>query len=145
MNRYHLVITGADPVGFQFINNVIEMAALGAVLKEGTIPFMGFPRTVSMTLDAELPPTPTASIRVFEEGTNKEIHATLHETKGPAATFSMEEKDLSTQDDGTPWTRELLDSLTWDEVKAIGKSVGVTGRDREKVIKGYLEKVSVSE
>ena len=148
MNQYELYITGGrDPIGYGFVENIIHAANLGAKLKEGTLPRMTFPQSITMVIESELPPTPAAWMRVFEVDSRKEVFATLEKTE--PSEFSMdaedEEKDLSTNDAGEPWTREQLDGMTWDQVKAVGKSVGVTGRDREKVIKGYFEKVSTSE
>lgn len=173
MNTYHINVTSSDTMGFAWIENIIQLANIGAVMKPGTIPYTRFPHSLSMVLEAEVPPTPTATMHVFEVDSNRRVHATLDDTiplgsvvaPAPtvAAVFSMNEdgdddikedeeeveetteegeKDLSTNDEGQPWSREDLDAMTWDQVKAVGKAVGVTGRDREKVIKGYLAAVS---
>lgn len=142
--KYHLYITGSDPVGFNFLENIIEMAALGAKIKEGTLPYMRFPHSVSMVLEADEPPTPTAVIRVFEYDTNKELKAKFIEAK--AAEFSMDagpDISLATNDKGEPWSKEELDAMDWEtEFKAVCKAVGITGRSRDKMTKEYLAKAA---
>lgn len=142
--KYHLHITGSDPLGFNWLENVIEMAALGAKIKEGTMPYMKFPHSVSMVLEADAPPTPSAVIRVFEYDTNKELKAKFIEAK--AAEFSMDagpDISLATNDKGEPWTKEELDAMDWEtEFKAVCKAVGITGRSRDKMTKEYLAKAA---
>jgi hypothetical protein len=144
MNKYHLVITSSDTFGMGWLQNIIDMANLGAVMKEGTIPRTSFPHVISMVLEAETPPTPSASLRVFEFESNKEVFAAFVE---PVVTggFSMETEDKETTDkstnEGKPWTKEQLDSMDWEtEFKEVCKSVGITGRSRDKMTKEYLAK-----
>lgn len=142
MNKYHLVLTSSDTFGMAWLQNIIAMANLGAVMKENTLPKTTFPHLISMTLEAETPPTPSATLRVFEYDTNKEIFAAFVEPK--ATTFSMENEedtvDKSTND-GTPWTKEQLDGMDWEtEFKEVCKAVGISGRSRDKMTKEYLAK-----
>lgn len=143
VRKYHIYVTSVDSLGFNLIENIIEMANLGAVLKPGTLPIMRFPHSCSMYLESAVTPTPRAGIRVFEYDTNKEVFAAFVEPK--AATFDMnadEEKvvDLSTNQ-GTPWTREQLLGMDFNtELRAVCESVGVTGRSKDKMIKEYLAK-----
>lgn len=140
MTKYKLHITGSDSIGLNFVENVVAMANLGAIIEPGTYPTMRFPHGVTMTLEAETPPTPTACIRVFDAETNKEVFAAFIEPT--AATFSMDTDvvDKSTNA-GVPWTKEQL--LTMDfqtELRAVCEAVGVTGRSKDKMIKEYLAK-----
>lgn len=141
LNRYKLHITGADTIGINYIDNIVAMAALGAKVAEGTYPLLRYPHSVTMTLEAENPPVPSASIRVFNADTNKEIFAAFVEPV--AATFSMEAEDVVdlSKNGDTPWTKEQLDSMDWEtEFKTVCKSVGITGRSRDKMTKEYLAK-----
>lgn len=173
MSKYHIYVTGPDAIGLAWITNIIEVANHGAKIKEGTIPSLRFPHSVSMELEADNPPAiARPGIRVFREDGSEILPG---EIDGPvveqpvvqAATFSMDEEgedevvvppvvttpvvegEAEVVEGAKPeskvYTRAELDAMTWDEVKTVAKEVGVTGRDREKVIKGYLEKVAVSE
>lgn len=140
---YILHITSSDSLGLNLIENIIAMANLGATLKPQTLPSMRFPHSCSMVLEAEVPPTPTAVIRVFEAATNKEVFKAFVPKPAQAATFSLdadETEDKSTND-GKPWTKEQLDAMEWEtEFKEVCKAVGITGRSRDKMTKQYLDK-----
>lgn len=142
--KYHIHVTSKDPFGFNMIENIIELAKRGATIKPDTLPFMSFPHSTSMVLETDEAPTPTAFMRWFEYDTNKEVYATFVEAK--AAEFSMDaEPDISlaTNDKGEPWTKEQLDAMDWEtEFKAVCKSVGITGRSRDKMTKEYLAKAA---
>lgn len=144
MNKYHIHVTSSDSLGMNLIENVIQLANMGAVMKPGTIPAMRFPHSVSMILEAPEPPYTSACIRVFEFDSNQEI-------KNPkpapvAATFSMEStsEDKSDLEDGSKvYTREELLAMDFEtEFRAVCKAVGVVGRGKDKMIKEYLEKVA---
>lgn len=140
LNKYKLHITGSDQLGMNFVENIVEMANLGAIITPGTYPKMRFPHSVSMILESENPPTPTASVRVFEFDTNKEVFAAFIDPV--VSTFSLDVVvvDKSTND-GTPWTKEQLESMDWEtEFKEVCKSVGITGRSRDKMTKEYISK-----
>ncbi len=134
--KYHLHITSSDNLGMNLIENVIEMAALGAVMKPGTIPSMRFPQSVSMVLESDTPPTPKPCIRVFEYDGNKEVFASYVEPV--VAKFSTEVDDAN---ETTHFTKEQLDAMEWEsEFKEVCKAVGITGRSRDKMTKEYLAK-----
>ena len=141
LNKYKLYITGSDPLGLNFVENIVDMANLGAIITPGTYPKMTFPHGVVMILEAENPPTPTACIRVFEFDSNKEVFAAFVEPV--VSTFSLDaefEVDKSTNG-GIPWTKDQLLGMDFDtELRAVCKSVGITGRSKDKMIKEYLAK-----
>lgn len=140
MTKYKLHITGSDSIGLNFVENVVAMANLGAIIEPGTYPTMRFPHGVTMILEAETPPTPTAVIRVFDAETNKEVFAAFIEPT--AATFSMDTDvvDKSTNA-GVPWTKEQLLAMDFQtELRSVCEAVGVTGRSKDKMIKEYLAK-----
>lgn len=142
-NKYHIHVTGSDNLGLNFIQNVIELANLGAVLKEDTLPNMRWPHSVSMVLEAEQPPTPSSVVRVFEYDTCKEIYAAFVEPT--ASTFSMDTTDSSTVNtslnDGTPWTKEQLDAMEWEtEFKKVMADAEIGGRKRDTMTNAYLAK-----
>jgi hypothetical protein len=144
--KYHLHVTSSDSLGFNLIENIIELANLGAKLKPGTLPSMRFPHSCSMELEAETPPTPRATVRVFEQDSNKEIFAAFVEPV--AATFSLDVEEATEvvvvdkgTNGGTPWTKEQLDSMDWEtEFKEVCKAVDISGRSRDKMTKEYLAK-----
>ena len=39
------------------------------------------------------------------------------------------------------YTKEQLEEMKWEDLKAVCKEVGITGRDRELIITTYLERV----
>lgn len=138
--KYHLYITGSDPIGFNFLENVIAMANLGATLKEGTLPTLRFPQAISMSLEAETPPTPNAFIRVFEDETGKEVFAAF--VPEVAASFSMDAVKVDKSLNGdVPWTKEQLDGMDWEsEFKVVMESAGIDGKRRAKMTSDYLAK-----
>lgn len=145
VKSYHLHVTSTDSLGMNMIENVIKLANAGATLKPGSIPFMRFPHSVSMVITTDTPPTPSATVRVFEMDTNKEVFAAF--VAPVAASFSLDTEDevetvVDVSKNGeTPWTKEQLDAMDWEtEFKEVCKSVGITGRSRDKMTKEYLAK-----
>jgi hypothetical protein len=141
-NKYHLHVTGKDSLGLNFIENLIEMANLGATLKEGTIPNMRFPHSVSLVLEAEQPPVPNACIRVFEYDSCKEVFAAFVEPV--ASGFSLDTDtpvvDTSTNA-GVPWTKDQLEAMEWEtEFKKVMTDAGIGGRKRDTMTNAYLAK-----
>lgn len=137
MALYEFVVKGSDPIGFNFIDNIIKLANLGATKKESQLPKMSFPHTVYMELESDkCPDVASASIRVFnmsEGGTEVKPWA----VESPAATkggFSLEVEDKPTK-----LSKEELDALSWDDFKAEVKRVtDQTGRDRKLLTSTYL-------
>lgn len=143
--KYHIHVTSKDSLGMNLIENVILLANMGATMKEGTLPAMRFPHSVSMVLEADEPPTPSPVMRVFEYGTNKEIFPVFVAPKG--ATFSTEtettEKVDKSTNSGTPWTKEQLDAMDWDtEFKVVMTDAGIDGKRRAKMTTDYISKYS---
>ena len=119
------------------------MANLGAIIKPVTYPTRRFTVGVTIILEAETPPTPSAVIRVFDDETKKEVFAAFIEPT--AAGFSMETGETSVVDKstnaGVPWTKDQLLAMDFQtELRAVCDSVGVTGRSKDKMIKEYLAK-----
>lgn len=135
---YQINITSKDSLGLNMIENIVEMANKGAVLKPGAMPIMSFPHSCTMLLDSDVPPTPSACVRVFEVETNTEVKPGQEPTvvaPSKPAVFSMDNQEAK------PLTKEELDKLDFQtEFKELCKSVGITGRDREKMTKEYLAK-----
>lgn len=144
VKSYHLHVTSTDSLGMNMIENIIKLANAGATLKPSSIPFMRFPHSVSMVITTDTPPTPSATVRVFEMDTNKEVFAAFVEPV--AATFSLDSDDTVetvdvSKNGDTPWTKDQLDGMDWEtEFKAVCKAVGITGRSRDKMTKEYLAK-----
>lgn len=142
LNKYHLHVTSSDSLGLNMIENIIKLANQGAYLKHGTLPSMRFPHSCSLEIECETPPVPSATVRVFEHDSNKEVFAVFVEPV--AATFSLDNEtpvvDKSTNS-GTPWTKEQLDGMDWEtEFKEVCRAVEITGRSRDKMTKEYLAK-----
>lgn len=93
MNKFHIHVTSSDSLGMNLIENVIQLANLGAVMKPGTIPAMRFPHSVSMILEAEDAPYTSACIRVFEFDSNQEIKNPKPVESIVSVGFSMDEEE----------------------------------------------------
>lgn len=140
--KYHIHVTSKDSLGMNMIENIIELANMGATLKEGTLPAMRFPHSVSMVLESDTPPTPSAVMRVFEYDTNKEIFPVF--VAPVAATFSVDsEKVDKSTNSGTPWTKDQLEAMDWDtEFKVVMADAGIDGKRRAKMTSDYIAKYS---
>jgi hypothetical protein len=131
---YEFVVKGNDPIGFNFIENIIKLANLGATKKESQLPKMSFPHTVYMELEADkAPDVANASIRVFnmsEGGT--EVLPGAVEAPVVKGGFSLEVAKEK-------MSKEELEALSWDDFKAEVKRVtDQTGRDRKLLTSTYL-------
>lgn len=163
--KYEVHVTSKDQFGQDLVDHLLKLGALGAKQKEGTFSKLSFPFRVTLEVEADEPPMPSATVKVYDEK-KKEIFATVLQAQAkkeekkeePKANFSVEQEesedgedssdsevDLSTNDDGQPWTKEQLDDLDWSMFKRIVKTQKITGRDRQKMTKQYLEAVKVSE
>lgn len=141
--KFHIHVTGGDTLGFGWLENVVKIANMGGVIKPGTIPATRFPHSASM-VTVGVHPVPSATVRVFEYDTNKEIFAAFVEPT--VSTFSLnvddgeDTVDKSTNN-GTPWTKEQLEAMDWEtEFKEVCSASGITGRSRAKMTKEYLAK-----
>lgn len=134
MALYEFVVKGNDPIGFNFIENIIKLANLGATKKESQLPKMSFPHTVYMELEADkAPDVANASIRVFNmsEG-GVEVMPGAVETPVVKGGFSLEVAKEK-------MSKEELEALSWDDFKAEVKRVtDQTGRDRKLLTSTYL-------
>lgn len=163
--KYEIHLTSKDMFGQDVVDNLLAMGKLGAVKKEGSFAHMKFPYTVYLELEAEEPPMPSAQVRVFDYK-GKEIFANVlmdqirekekaaekakgkEDKQGNFSTEQEEKEDeidlsLSLSPEGKPWTKEQLEDLEWGVFKKVVKQAfGITGRDRVKMQKQYLEKVA---
>ncbi|ANA49250.1 hypothetical protein PMW_125 [Pseudomonas phage phiPMW] len=129
--KYEIRVTSIDPLGFSMLNDVIRLAAEGAVLKEGVYPVLSFPYIVTLEIEADEPPVASATVRVFEMESRKEILPPVAEPV-KASTFSLGE------DPDKVYTREELDAMEWTQVQDIARNKGITGKQRNKVTNAYL-------
>lgn len=147
--KYEIHVGSADHIGMGMINGIIEVAAMGGRLKEGTIPYMRFPYMTVMVVESETPPTPTPSMRVFEADTRKEVHAVLLQAK--ESEFSMDLDDDSPKvkldlNGDRPWTKEELEAMDFDnEFKPVMAASGISGKKRVLMMNKYLSKYSGNE
>lgn len=157
--KYEVHVTSKDQFGQDLVDHLLKLGALGAKQKEGTFSKLSFPFRVTLEVEADEPPMPSATVKVYDEK-KKEIFATVLQAQAkkeekkeePKANFSVEQEeseggevDLSTNDDGQPWTKEQLEDLDWDTFKAVVATKSVTGRSRDKMTRQYLEAIKVSE
>ena len=157
--KYEVHVSSKDMFGHDVVDMLLHFGSLGAKVKEGTFPRMKFPYSVILELEAEEPPMPSGQVRVFDYK-NKEIFANvlldqLREKEKAAekegGNFSVEQKEeeidpsLSLNPEGKPWTKEQLEDLQWESLKRVAASVGLKGRDKQKLIRQYLEKMSESQ
>lgn len=144
--KYEIHVGSADHIGMGMINGIIEVAALGGKLKEGSIPYMRFPYMTVMTLEADEPPMPTPSMRVFEAESKKEVHAVMVQAKQSEFSMELEDTpkvDLSLNGD-RPWSKEELEAMDFDnEFKPVMAAAGITGKKRALMQNNYLKKYAV--
>lgn len=134
MSKYRVIIGCSNPIGLGLIDDIIAVAKLGGELESGINPRMTFPFHVQMIVESEVAPTPSPHVRVFNLETKEEVKVVPVSVKKEAATFSLTEETTNKP------TKEQLDAIEWSELQAMAKAAGVTGRDRAKVTKAYLEK-----
>lgn len=109
MNKYEVFITGGDIMGYDFIEKIVKYANLGAVISKEEIPRVkNFPQTVRLYLETE---------------------QALKEEPGVR---------LAAYREVVPYTKEELDGMSWDELRAAAKLAGLSGRDRDKLTREYL-------
>jgi len=158
--KYEVHVSSKDMFGHDVVDMLLHFGSLGAKVKEGTFPRMKFPYSVILELEAEETPMPSGQVRVFDYK-NKEIFANvlldqLREKEkakvkeDKQGNFSTEQEDeidpsLSLNPEGKPWTKEQLEDLQWESLKRVAASVGLKGRDKQKLIRQYLEKMSESQ
>lgn len=53
MNEYLVLVTGSDSIGYSFMQNVIELANMGAVLEDKKVPALRFPHSCWMYLQTK--------------------------------------------------------------------------------------------
>ena len=151
--KYEVHVSSKDMFGHDVVDMLLHFGSLGAKVKEGTFPRMKFPYSVILELEAEEPPMPSGQVRVFDYK-NKEIFANvlldqLREKEKAAekegGNFSVEQKkdeevdnSLALNPEGNPWTKEQLEDLSWEALKRVCASVGLKGRDRNKLTREYL-------
>lgn len=157
--KYEVHVSSKDMFGHDVVDMLLHFGSLGAKVKEGTFPRMKFPYSVILELEAEEPPMPSGQVRVFDYK-NKEIFANVlldqlrekeKAAEKEAGNFSVEQKEeeidnsLALNPEGNPWTKEQLEDLEWDVFKKVVKQAfGITGRDRLKMTRQYLDKVAES-
>lgn len=139
LKTYNVQVGSADHLGMGMISEIIRIARdYGGELTPGSVPFMRFPHRTHMTVTSATPPMPSASVRVFEADTKREIFADEVKVVTVAAKFSMSEDG----EESVRYTKEQLDAMDWEtEFKAVCKADGITGRSRDKMTKEYLAKV----
>lgn len=118
MNKYHIHVTSTDSLGMNMIENIINLANQGAVLKPGTIPLMRFPHSCSLYLESETVPYTTPTVRVFEFDTNKEvINPFVEETTVTTFSLDTESTDIVINtDESVVQTDTNITLLDEDEV-----------------------------
>lgn len=113
MNKYEIFITGGDIMGYDFINKIVKYANLGATISDEEIPRVkNFPQTVRMVIETEDVLKEEPGVRL---AAYREVEA---------------------------FTKEQLEDMDWDTLKETCRKVGITGRDRQKLVKEYLEELS---
>lgn len=162
--KYEVHVSSKDMFGHDVVDMLLHFGSLGAKVKEGTFPRMKFPYSVILELEAEEPPMPSGQVRVFDYK-NKEIFANVlldqirekekaaekakakEDKQGNFSTEQEEKEDeidpsLSLNPEGKPWTKEQLEDLEWNSFKKVVKTQGISGRDRAKMTRQYLDKVA---
>lgn len=136
MALYEIHVTSKDHIGMNFLQNVIDLANMGATQKEGTIPMMRFPFSAKMVIETDVEPVASPHMRVFNmsEGACEVL---IKKPDAPTG-FSF---DL----DAVKHTKESLDALEWKEFKDVCKESGFGGRDRAQMTKKLLDLIESQE
>lgn len=74
MNEYLVLVTGSDSIGYSFMQNVIELANMGAVLEDNKVPALRFPHSCWMYLRTKelMENKPGFQFQVMQENFTKE-------------------------------------------------------------------------
>lgn len=130
--KYQLVVKCGNSLGFGWLEQIVELANQGAVLKDGVMQMLKFPHTCWMEIESDVEPTPNPFVRVFRED-KSEVLIVKEVEEDEEGSFSM---DIDTS---VRLTKEQLDALDWTtEFKPLMKAVGIGGRDRNKMTNQYL-------
>ena len=170
--KYEVHVSSKDMFGHDVVDMLLHFGNLGAKVKEGTFPRMKFPYSVILELEAEEPPMPSGQTRVFDYK-SKEVFANVlldqirekekavekakvkEEKHQAVSNFSTDQEvdeegddsgvSLALNPEGKPWTKEQLEDLDWNSFKKVVKTQGISGRDRQRMTRQYLDKVAESQ
>ena len=109
MNEYKIAISANDPYGAAFLKTVVGFANKGAVIDEAHSWTCKFPAKVYMNIKTD---------EYLETDMVNGIQV-----------FPI----------SITYTKEMLDALEWTAFKDVVKKRGVGGRDREQMVRQYLE------
>lgn len=111
MYNYQVIVSGSHPLGHDFIKDIVSLVKSGAELDTSGL----------FANNTSFPPR---------------CYMTLQTENVKESTASVKYNLVS-----GGYTKEELEEMKWDDLKAVCKEVGVTGRDRELIITAYLERV----
>lgn len=112
MYKYQVIVTGSHPLGFDFLENVVSVVKQGAEL-DNTGRF------------AHITSFPPRAYMLLDSEIVRESTASIKYNLVSGG-----------------YTKEELEEMKWEDLKAVCKEVGITGRDRELIITAYLETVN---
>lgn len=112
MYKYNVIVTGSHPLGHDFLNNLVALVKDGAVLDEASV----FAHNISF---------PPRCYMTLESDTVRQSTASVK--------FNLVSGG---------YTKQELEEMKWEDLKAVCREVGITGRDRELIITAYLERVN---
>jgi hypothetical protein len=111
MYKYLVIVSGSHLLGHDFLRDVVSLVKDGAELDV----------TGMFAHNTSFPPR---------------CYMTLESESVRESTASVKFNLVS-----GAYTKEELEEMKWDDLKAVCKEVGITGRDRELIITAYLERV----
>jgi hypothetical protein len=109
MNKYKIQLKATDSHGIGFIENVVKFANMGATIDSAFPTKNTFPNQIMLSLETE---------EFLEDDMSKGIRVHVVELQ---------------------YTKEMLDEMEWDRLKAVCKERGLSGRDRAQLIRQYEE------
>lgn len=135
INKYEILVGGADPIGEDFLNNVIALAAKGATRKAGEAAILRFPHSVKMVYETteELESTPCHVVFPISEPRKEREAAKL------AAKLEAEANKIKSKAELREEKRLWLEAMEWEEFKKEVNDKGVKGRDRQTMQNLYLK------
>lgn len=111
MYKYNVIVSGSHLLGHDFLRDIVSLVRDGAELDTSGV----------FAHNTSFPPR---------------CYMTLESENVRESTASVRFNLVS-----GGYTKEQLEEMKWEDLKAVCKEVGITGRDRELIITTYLERV----
>lgn len=112
MYKYNVIVSGSHPLGHDFLRDVVFLSQEGAEIDDD-------------------------GIFAHNTGFPAKAYFTLESVNVRESTASVKYNLIA-----GGYTKAELEEMKWEDLKAVCKEFGITGRDRELIITAYLERVN---